>query len=83
MTHPAGYLSLQMVDASDLVIGGALHQLNGETLEPLGFFSKALSPTQQKYSTYDGELLATYSTIKHFRYCLEARNLICTLITNR
>ena len=75
MAHPASDLPLAlMVDASDLGIGEAVDQLNGETLEPLGFFSNALSPTQQKYSTYDRELLAAYSAIKHFRYCLEARN---------
>jgi len=28
--------------------------------QPLGFFSKKLSPAEQRYSTYDGELLAAF-----------------------
>jgi hypothetical protein len=35
-------------------------------------FSKRLNPTQQKYSTYDRELLAIYEAVKHFRHMLEA-----------
>ena len=41
--------------------------------QPLGLFSKKLSITQRKYSTYDRELLAIYEAIKAFRYMLEAR----------
>jgi hypothetical protein len=35
--------------------------------QPLAFF-KNLNPAQQKYSTYDRELLAIYEAVKHFRH---------------
>ncbi|GFY70520.1 transposon Ty3-G Gag-Pol polyprotein [Trichonephila inaurata madagascariensis] len=47
--------------------------------QPLAFFSRKLSETEKGYSAYDRELLATYASIKQFRYMLEARNFIlCT-----
>lgn len=61
------------VDASDKCTGGALHQYRNGKLEPLGFYSKKLSSTEQKYSTYDRELLAIYRGIKYFKHMLEAR----------
>jgi cleavage and polyadenylation specificity factor subunit 1 len=39
-------------------------------------FSKKINPTQQKYSTYDRELLAAYQAVKYFSYMLEARYFI-------
>ncbi len=42
---------------------------------PLAFFSKKLSPAQEKYSTFDRELLAAHSAIRHFRFLLEGRHL--------
>lgn len=63
-----------MVDASDFAIGSVLQQnVNGE-LQPLSFFSRKLTSTEIKYSTYDRELLAVYSSIKHFRYMLEGQS---------
>ena len=41
--------------------------------QPLGFFSKKLSKTEVNYSTFDQELLAAVSAIKHFRSRLEGR----------
>ena len=41
--------------------------------EPLCFFSRKLTSAQQKYSTFDRELLAIYSAIKHFRFLVEGR----------
>ncbi|CAG7719774.1 unnamed protein product [Allacma fusca] len=62
-----------MVDASDIGIGGVLHQhIDGKIL-PLAFFSRKLSSSQLNYSVYDKELLAIYETIRHFRYMLEGR----------
>jgi hypothetical protein len=37
----------------------------------LAFFSKKLNLTQQKYSTYNHELLAIYEAVKHFRHMPE------------
>ena len=62
-----------MTDASDIAIGAVLQQhLNGQWC-PLAYFSRKLSPTEQRYSTFDRELLAVYCAIRHFRHFLEAR----------
>ena len=44
--------------------------------QPLSFFSAKLSPTQQRYSTFDRELQAAYSAVLHFRSYLEGRPFI-------
>ena len=36
-------------------------------------FSRSLSPTERRYSTFDCELLAVYLAIKHFRHLIEGR----------
>jgi cleavage and polyadenylation specificity factor subunit 1 len=40
--------------------------------QPLTFFSRKLSPAQQKYSAYDRELLAIYEAVRYFHHMLEA-----------
>jgi len=40
---------------------------------PLSYFSRKLSPTEQRYSTFGCKLLAVYYAIRHFRHFLEAR----------
>ncbi|GBM82791.1 hypothetical protein AVEN_139439-1 [Araneus ventricosus] len=72
--HPSMDAKLALVtDCSDFAMGGVLQEISSDGPKPLGFFSKKLSPTQCKYSTYDRELLAAYSAIQHFRHLLEAR----------
>ena len=61
------------VDASNTGIGGQVEQLHGRTWVPLAFFSRKLSETEKKYSTFDRELLAAYNAIKHFKHLLEGR----------
>ena len=74
LAHPSESAALRLTtDASDAAIGGVLEQEYEGSWKPLGFFSKKLSSTQKKYSTYDRELLAIYETIKFFRFMLEAR----------
>lgn len=81
LVHPIPNANLAiMVDASDKALGAAVHQKVNNIFEPLGFFSVKLDDAQQKYSAYDRELLAAYSSIKHFRYLLEGRNF--TLFTD-
>jgi hypothetical protein len=74
LCHPAlnAVLSLS-VDASDSHVGGVLQQQVGKSWKPLAFFSKKLAPPELKYSTFDRELLAAFSTIRHFRFLLEGR----------
>lgn len=58
-----------MVDASDIAMGGVLQQVISEDimLQPLSFFSQKFTETQKRYSTYDRELLAAYSAVRHYR----------------
>ena len=76
LAHPEPNKSLElMTDASDNSIGAVLHQTSRGFREPLGFFSRRLTPTQLRYSTYDRELLAAYEATKHFRSILEGRSV--------
>lgn len=62
-----------ITDASDTGIGAALEQKINDIWKPLAFFSRKLTPAQQRYSTYDRELTAIYESIKHFRHFVEGR----------
>ena len=72
---PGQKLSL-MVDASDIVIGAVLQTHSDHGPQPLGFFSRKPTSAEKKYSTFDRELLAIYSSVKHFRHSLEGHNFI-------
>ena len=78
LVHPAENAPLALTtDASDTAIGAVLEQQESDgDWKPLGFFSRKMSPTEQKYSTYDRELLAIYCGIKFFKYALEGRNFV-------
>lgn len=65
-------LSIQ-VDASDYGVGAVLHQLVNNNNQPLGYYSKALTNAQKKYSAYDRELTAAYQAVKYFRHLVEGR----------
>ena len=72
---PGAEISL-LVDASTFAVGAVRQQkVEGHQFH-LGFFSRALSSTQQNYSTFDRELLGIFLAIKHFRYFVEGRPLI-------
>ena len=72
---PGAQLSL-WIDASDYAIGGSLMQLNNNSWEPIAFLSAKLSKSQQKWSTYDRELFAMYTSVRRLRHMLEGRNSI-------
>lgn len=63
-------------DASNVAVGAVLQQFNKGTWEPIGFYSKKLTPAETKYSAFDRELLAIYQAIKHFRYFVEGRQFV-------
>jgi len=74
LAHPDESLDLVLItDASDFAIGANLFQIRDDAKEPLAFFSRRLSKTEIKYSTYDRELLAIFAAIKHFKHFLEGR----------
>lgn len=64
-----------MTDASNTCIGAVLQQYVDNAWQPLGYFSKKLTETEIKYSTYDRELLAVFMAIKHFKNLVEGRSL--------
>ena len=77
LAHPVPNAKLELkVDASNFAVGGVLEQLVNNSRQPLCFFTKRLTSTEMKYSTYDRELLAIYKSIKYFRHYLEARQFI-------
>ena len=62
------------INASGTHIGVALQQeMSPGGLQTLGFFSRKLNTAEQKYSTFDRELLAVYAAVRHFRWALEGR----------
>lgn len=63
-----------MTDASEVAIGAVLQQWQNNIWKPISFFSKTLSPTERRYSTFGRELLAAYLTLRHFRHLLEGRS---------
>nr|CTR11708.1 unnamed protein product [Calliphora vicina] len=72
--HPISDAELVVkVDASDFAIGAVLEQKVGNDWQPLSFFTKKLTDTEKRYSTYDRELLAIYAAIKYFRDYVEGR----------
>ncbi|GFW77977.1 transposon Ty3-I Gag-Pol polyprotein [Trichonephila clavipes] len=52
-----------MTDASDFAVGSVLKQHIETTVEPLGFFSRKLSATEKKYSTFDPDTFSRISQI--------------------
>lgn len=74
LAHPSKIGKLMVAtDASSKSIGGVVHQVDNGKIRPLGFFSKRLTEREQRYPTYDRELLAIFRTIRHFEYLLEGR----------
>jgi hypothetical protein len=65
-----------MTDASTVAIGAVLQQrLTGERgWRPCCFYSRLLSPTERRYSTYEGEMLAVRTALGVFRPYLTGRH---------
>ena len=73
--HPSADAEMTLtVDASDTAMGGQIEQKLGNRFVPIAFFSKKLSPAERKYSAFDRELLAIYSSIIHFKHYVEGRH---------
>ena len=72
--HPDPTLPLSLTtDASDVAIGAVIEQRGPHGWEPLAFFSKKLSESQQKWSPYDRELHAVHKAVRHFKHMVEGR----------
>ena len=67
-------------DASQVAIGATLHQvINGES-KLIQFYSRKLSDTETRYSTFDRELLAAHDAVQFFLPYVEGSDL--TLFTD-
>jgi hypothetical protein len=65
LQHPAPNAELSLAaDTSDTHIRGVMQQKSGDHWRPLGFFSRKLTDTESRYSTFDHELLATHAEKK-------------------
>ena len=72
LSHPNPRAPLSVVThASASHVGAALQQWVKGAWQPLAFFSKKLSDTETRYSTFDRELLGAYLAVRHFRFTLE------------
>ena len=82
LAHPRADAKLRLyTDASTQAIGGVLvQQLPDSSEQALAYFSRALNDTQQRYSIFDLELLATFSAVKHFEHFLLDQHF--TIITD-
>jgi hypothetical protein len=60
-------------DASNAGIGAVLLQPHGETMYPVGYASRKLSPTEARYATIEKECLAIIWGIYRFRLFLAGR----------
>ena len=82
--HPKSGASLELTtDASNTAVAAVLHQVVGSRKEPIAFFSRKMNPAQQKYSTYDRELLAIYLAVKHFRHLLAGHTHVDVLTDHK
>ena len=63
-----------VVDASGTHIGAVLQQVKNDSCAPLAFWSKALTPAQRAWSTFDRELFACFAAIRYFQYYLNAKD---------
>jgi len=74
LAHPDPNMPISLpTDASDIAVGAVLQQHTPKGPQPLAFFSRQLRPPEQRYRTFDRELLALYLAIRHFRHYLEGR----------
>ena len=75
LVHPRPDAPVSLaVDASDTHLGAVLQQLLDGAWAPLSFYSRKLSDAEKKYSAFDRELLAAYSSLRNFRFMLEGRD---------
>ena len=73
-------------DSSIKIISGVLYQevttLEETDLEPLGYFSKALSSQEITFSIFEKELRAIFYSIRYFDQFLRMRPLLFIVIIN-
>ncbi len=74
LLHPYPFAKLSLAtEASDTHVGTVLPSKHRAVGSHWLSFPKKLSAMEMRYSTFDRELLAAFSAIKHFRFFLEGR----------
>jgi hypothetical protein len=65
--------ALLEADASDGAIAGCLSQTDTSSglLQPVAFYSRKLTPMEERYDISDKELLAIVESLRHWRVYLE------------
>ena len=80
LVHPCPDAPISLaVDASNNHLGAVLQQLLDGSWALLAFYFKKLSEAEKKYSAFDCELLAAYSSLRHFAIsglCLKVETLL-------
>ena len=77
LAHPKEGAILQLkCDASNVSPGACLEQVYDEKTEVLGYFSTSLQDAQQRYSTYDLELLSVCKSVKYLEHMLLEKHFI-------
>ena len=72
--HPRTGAHLALTtDASKFAVGGVLEQWGPKGWEPLSYYSKKLSESQQLWPPYDRELLGTFNAVRYFRPMIEGK----------
>ena len=71
-----------VTDASGIAVGGVLMQDQGSGLRPLAFMSRALKPTEKRYSAYERELAAVAYSFQTWRHYLEGCPGGVTVVTD-
>jgi len=74
--------TLEDLKAKLFISSTNFHKLQ-DNLEPLGFFSRLLNSTEQKYSTFDRELLGINNALNHYKYLIRNGQRIFILTDHR
>ena len=83
LQYPDANLPYTVVtDASGTAVGGVLMQNKCEGLQPLALMSRALKPSEQRYSTYERELAAVAYCFVQWRHYLEGCPGEVTVVTD-
>lgn len=69
-------------DASDYATGAVLSQKQNNEWQPIAFFSKALTATEQNYEIHDRELLAIIQALEEWWHYLQGSANKIEIITD-
>jgi transposase InsO family protein len=63
-------------DASKHTYSAVLQQEFDQALHPIAYFSRKMTPEQQRYGTYDREMLAVIETVKQFSHYIKNQPVV-------